>query len=179
MSFRLFLLERRLPVVVRRQMLRRLVRTTADAFGVAEPTLPDVSDAAFVRAYAKFTRAEADRVRDDGPSGAVVRDRLYTGALGLGRLIRKWAGIRTPEEAVRALRLIYRAIGIDLDADLGTRAVTVRRCAFADVYTPAVCHFVSALDAGLFRGVSGSWGVAFTDRITAGAGACRGRLTED
>jgi hypothetical protein len=178
MSLRLFLLERHLPFAVRRRMLQQLVQTTADAFGVPQPTMPDVRDGAFVRAYAQFTRTEADRVGVDSSAGAAIRDRLYAGAHGMGRSFRRWAGIRTPTEAVRALRLIYDAIGIELHADLATRTVTVGRCAFSDAYTPAVCHFVSALDAGVFHGVSGTWSVAFTDRITEGAGACHGRLTE-
>jgi hypothetical protein len=178
MSLRLSLLEHHLPVVVRRALLRRLVRTTAEAFGVPTPTLPDDRDDAFVEAYARFTRAGAERVGPGSAAGAAVRDRLFAGAHGIGKSIRHWAGIRTPAEAVRALRLIYAAIGIDLHAELASRSVTVRRCAFADVYTPDVCRLVSALDAGLFHGISGAWCVVFTDRITDGSDACRGHLTE-
>ncbi len=179
MSLRLSLMERHVPASIRRRLLRRLVRATADAFGADQPRLPDPCDATFIRAYAHFTRGKADRLRDESAAAAAdVRRRLYTGAHELGRTIRRWAGIRTPGEAVRALRLIYAAIGIELEADLESGMVTVRRCAFSEVYTPAVCDFVSALDAGLFQGVSGGWCVAFNERITAGAAACRARLTE-
>jgi len=37
---------------------------------------------------------------------------------------------------------------------------------------------VSALDAGLFHGITGRWGVAFERRITEGATICRARLAE-
>ena len=54
----------------------------------------------------------------------------------------------------------------------------MRRCEFSSHYTPAVCHFVSALDAGLFHGITDRWSVAFDLRMTDGAGLCRGRLTD-
>jgi hypothetical protein len=176
MSLRLLLLERHVPAAFRRLMLRRLVQVTADAFGTRPPRIP--GDASFVQAYAEFTRSESERIAEGDAAGAEVRGRLYAGAEEMGRSIRMWAGVRTPDEAVRALRLVYRAIGIDLHVDLPGGAVAVRRCAFSDIYTPPVCHFVSALDAGLFHGISGRWSVAFDDRITNGAPACRGRLTE-
>jgi hypothetical protein len=78
---------------------------------------------------------------------------------------------------MRALRLIYRAIGIDLDTDLAAGEVTVRRCAFSGVYTPEVCAFVSALDAGIVHGISGNVTAVFTHRLTEGAPNCRARLT--
>jgi predicted ArsR family transcriptional regulator len=112
----------------------------------------------------------------ESPEGAAVRARLYDGAREIGRSVRRLAGIRTPEEAARALRLIYAAIDIDLRVDVGAGSATVRRCAFSSFYTPAVCRFVSALDAGLFHGVSGAWSVEFADRITEGAGSCLGHL---
>jgi hypothetical protein len=178
MSLRLWIIERYLPPPIRRQMLQQLVRAAADAFGVPPPTMPDAAGHAFVPAFARFTRTAAESLPAGGPQADAVRRRLYDGARGIGRTIRRHAGIRTPEEAVRALRLIYHAIGMDLRTDLATREVMVRRCEFSGHYTPTVCHFVSALDAGLFHGISDRWSVAFDDRITDGAAVCRGRLTE-
>lgn len=179
MSLRLALLERHLPGPIRRRMLQRLVAGTADAFGAPRPTLPDPRDAAFIRAFAEFTRDRAAGLGDDGPATAAARARLYAAALELGRSIRRWAGVRTAEDSARALRLVYDAIGIGLRADLETGAVTVRRCAFSDTYTPSVCHLVSALDAGVFRGVTGAWNVTFVERITDGSATCRGHLAKE
>ena len=69
-----------------------------------------------------------------------------------------------------------RAIGIDLDRDPRTGDVVIGRCAFSRIYTPAVCEFVSALDAGICRGLTGGTTLVFTARITEGAPACRARL---
>jgi hypothetical protein len=178
MSLRLWILERYLPSPIRRQMLHQLLRTTADALGVPTPAMPDAAGPAFVPAFAQFTRTATENLPAGSPQADAARRRLYDGARVIGRTVRRRAGIRTSEEAVSALRLIYRAIGIDLHADLATRQVTVRRCEFSRHYTPAVCHFVSALDAGLFHGISDRWSVAFDDRITDGAVVCRGRFTE-
>jgi hypothetical protein len=177
MSVRLFLLERYLPAAIRRRMIGRLVRTTADAFGVPAPAVPTADGLAFVEAYAGFTRREVERVGGDGPASAAIRGRLYEGAREMGRSIRLRAGIRTPEESMRALRLIYRAIGIDLEADLAAHEITVRRCAFSALYSPEACRFVSALDAGIVHGLSGDSTIEFTERITEGAACCRARLT--
>jgi hypothetical protein len=178
MSLRLWFLERHLPAPVRRQMLHQLVRTTADAFGGPVPALPDAAGTSFVPAFAQFTRTAAENLAAGSPKADEVRNRLYQGAREIGRSIRRRAGIRTPDEAVRALRLVYRAIGIDMHTDLATREVVVRRCEFSSHYTPAVCDFVSALDAGLFHGVTDRWSVAFDLRITGGSAVCRARLTE-
>jgi len=177
MSLRLWILERYLPAPLERGVLRQLVRTTADAFGVPSPPVADAGST-FVPAFAQFTRTATEGLVAGSPQADRVRRRLYDGARAIGRSIRRRAAIRTPEEAVRALRLIYRVIGIDLHVDLATRELIVRRCEFSSLYTPAVCHFVSALDAGLVHGISDRWSVAFDDRITDGAAACRGRLTE-
>ncbi len=177
MSLRLWLLERYLPAPIRRPMLQQLVQTTADAFDGPMPIMPD-AEAHLRPAFAQFTRTAAENSWPGGPRADAVRDRLYRGARAIGRSIRRRAGIRTPDEAVRALRLVYRCIGIDLHASLETREVVVRRCEFSSHYTPAVCHFVSALDAGLFHGITNRWGVAFDLRMTDGAGLCRGRLTD-
>jgi hypothetical protein len=176
-SLRLSLLEWHLPVAIRRRMLDRLVRMSADAFGVPPPVMPDIRDSAFVGAYARFTRGEVERVGAHGAAAVAVRTRLYNGGRGMGCDIRRRAGVRTPVEAMRALRVIYRAIGIEIDTDLAAGEVTVRRCAFSGVYTPEVCDFVSALDAGIVHGISGNLTVVFTHRMTEGAPTCRARLT--
>src|SRR4029450_2296143 len=83
--------------------------------------------------------------------------------------------LRTTEDAMGAARVAYGLLDIDLH---GTRhgEITVRRCAFSDVYSAEVCRLVSALDAGLLAGLSGGDRLEFSQRITEGAPTCLARL---
>lgn len=178
MSLRLSLLERWLPRALRRRMFSRLVRETARAFDAAAPDLRRLPMDEAVAAFACFTRAEAVRVlREGGPEVDRVRTRLHDAARELGTSARRAAGLRTRDDGLRALRLLYAAIGIDLEADRGQGDLTITRCAFSALYTPEVCSLVSALDAGLVDGLAGGASLSFTDRITDGAPRCRARLS--
>ena len=177
MSIRLFLLERWLPGPIRRGMFSELVRVTAAAFGSAAPDLGRLPPDAAVEAFARYTRQQVERAHDAGSAAAGdARDRLYLGARRMGATVRRAAGIGTHAEAMRALRLLYEAIGIEFAGDPRTGQVTVARCAFSRVYTPEVCAFISALDAGIADGITGAT-LVFTERITEGAPCCRARLS--
>ncbi|MBE3096051.1 MAG: hypothetical protein IMZ44_02830 [Planctomycetes bacterium] len=171
----MFLLERHMPGAIRRRMLRELIRVTADGFRVPLPEIPHGSDEV-IGAFARFTRELVERVGDDAMGGEAIRDRLFHGAREMGHRFRRSAGIRTPGEAERALRLLYRAIGIELNVDLARGEMTVGRCAFSDVYTPEVCRFISGLDAGIVDGIARGTTVVFTERITEGAACCRATM---
>lgn len=176
MSLRLLLLEQHMPAFLRRRMFNRLVRTTAEAFGVPPPDLARLSPGEDIERFAQFTRTEAERALASEPSGTLTRDRLYAGAHELGARVRRLLGIRRPDEAFRALRLLYAAIGIDVDVDPAGREIVIGRCAFSRVYTPEVCGFVSALDDGVVAGLTGAKTLVFTARLTEGAPQCRARL---
>ncbi len=176
MSLRLFLLERHMPAVIRRRVFSRLARATADAFGVPPPDLARLSPGEDIERFAQFTRTEAERALASGPSSDLARDRLYAGALDLGTRVRRLLGIRRPDEAFRAVRLLYAAIGIDAGVDSAGCEIVIERCAFSRVYTPEVCAFVSALDAGVVAGLTGVRTLVFTARLTEGAPQCRARL---
>jgi hypothetical protein len=178
MNARLFLLERWLPGPLRRRMLDDLARLTAESFGAAAPSLAGLSRRDAVRRFAEFTRTEAERaLAGKGPMTAeLVRARLHDRARALGLSVRRRLRIVTRAEAFRALRLLYRGIGIDIDADWRSGRVVVRRCAFSNTYTPEVCALVSALDAGIVAGITGGGALAFSGRITEGASCCRARV---
>ncbi len=176
MSLRLFLLEQHVPAPIRRRMFARLVRMTAEAFGVPAPELSRLRPDEAIERFAHLTRDEAERALAAGPSSAACHDRLFDGARELGASIRRSLGIRRPDEAMRALRLLYAAIGLDLAANHAAGELVISRCAFSRAYTPAVCEFISALDAGIVAGLTGGTTLVFTERITAGAPACRARL---
>jgi hypothetical protein len=174
-SLRLWLLERYVPGPIRRQLFGRLVHLTADAFGVPAPDIVRLPRADAIQRFAEFTRREAERVLGAGVAAgsASTRQRLHDGARSMGATVRRLAGIRSHDEALRALRLLYAAIGIELRAEADGGGVCIVSCAFSQVYTPEVCDFVSSLDAGLFDGLSGGLVLVFEERITEGAAACR------
>jgi len=176
MSVRLFLLERYLPEALRRRMFRELVCQTAEAFGVTAPALHRLPREEGIAEFARFTRDEAARALAAPSGSSAVRGRLFECARAIGSRARRGLGVRRPAEAGRALRLLYGAIGINLDADPRNGEIVVSRCAFSCVYTPAVCEFISVLDAGLFSGLTGGMTLVFTQRITEGAPSCRARL---
>lgn len=176
MNIRLLLLGLHVPAAVRRRMLRDLSRTIAAAFGVPPPDLAGVPDDALVDGFAAFTRGLAGGMDADGPEGAAIRARLHDGARGMGREVRQHLGIRSASDAGRALRTLYRALGIELDADFVRGECTVSRCAFSATYTPEVCRFMSAVDAGIVDGITGGTTLEFTTRLTEGARQCRARL---
>ena len=159
-------------------MFGELVQLTADAFTADAPRLEGLSPRAAVNAFAVFTRGEVERVLAAGSTmnPEVVRGRLFERARETGRAVRRRLGIVTPVDAFRALRLLYRGIGIDIDADYRTGRITVRRCAFSNAYTPAVCTFIAALDAGFVSGITGGSTLVFSERITEGGRCCRAQV---
>jgi hypothetical protein len=125
--------------------------------------------------YATFSDSRAELLLAGcGDLGSVQRD-LWRIADQMGRGLRRWLGVKTHADAMLAASSVYRALDIDL---LGTPTgeVVVARCSFAAVYGPDVCAVMSALDAGLFAGLTGGRTLTFTQRITEGAPACLARL---
>ena len=173
MSLRLALLKRHVPEPIRRRMFGRLACLTAAAFGVPAPDLRRLRPDEQIERFARFTRDEAERALAAGASCAACRDRLFDGAQTLGSSIRRSLGIRRPDEAMRALRVLYAAIGIELEGNSSGGEIVISRCAFSRVYTPSICELISGLDAGIVSGLTGGSVLTFTERITEGAAACR------
>ncbi|MGE5483833.1 MAG: hypothetical protein ACM3X4_02310 [Ignavibacteriales bacterium] len=192
MNWRLAILRLYLPPAVKRNKLRELLSLTADAFGCAAPgvdTAP-IMDAApsmdglshcdCLRRYALFTREQAEKALERGSGLPKIRDRLYRNAHRFGQRIRRQLRVATPEEAVAAMRILYRAIGIDLAGELPGEVV-IDRCFFSDFYSEEVCRLISALDAGVAAGISGDSKLEFYQRLTGGYDCCRAhfRFKED
>ena len=175
MSLALRLLEGHIPAVARRAALRRLFATTAVAFGCPVPPLGGLDADALLRRYAQFTRDQAEAALRGGRDLPALQDRLERGARVLGARLRAGLRVRTAEDAMAAARMVYGLLDIDLR---GTRdgEITVRRCAFSDLYSVEVCRLDGALDSGLLAGLSGGDRLEFTQRITEGAPCCLARL---
>jgi hypothetical protein len=166
------------PGFVKGRILDELLAATARGFGVATPTTAGLSADARLAAYARFTRDEAARAIDRDDEPPVIRARLRGEAYVLGLRLRGILGVEGRAEALAVARPLYDAIGIDFR---GTPAgdVTVSRCYFADLYSPAVCGLVSALDEGLLAGLAGDGRLTFSERLTEGAGRCRARFVAE
>lgn len=179
MNVRLFLLERWLPGWARRRILGALAHLAADAFGTEPPSLARLGQYEAAGAFASFTRTEVDRVlaSESAATAQAIRVRLHERARDAGQAAARHLGVATRADAFRAFRLLYRGIGIDMEIDCSTGGIAVRRCLFSGFYTPAVCAFISALDAGFLCGLTGGGTLAFSERITDGAPCCRAHVS--
>ena len=164
-----------LPAPICRAMLAELAEATADAFECPAPVLARLSCDARLRAYALFTSAQAEWVLQSGCDVPAVKARLYGNAYRLGGRLRRWSGVDTIDEVMALGRLLYRAIGIEMQGDAEGN-VTVSRCYFSRFYAAPVCDLISALDNGIFSGLSGGGRLAFSARLTEGGSYCRARL---
>jgi predicted ArsR family transcriptional regulator len=175
MSLALRLLDGHVPAVARRAALRALFATTADGFGCPVPPLDGLDADALLRRYAEFTRDQAEAALRDGRDLPALQDRLERGARALGARLRAGLRLQSTEDAMAAARVAYGLLDIDLRGT-SDGEITVRRCAFSDIYNAEVCRLISALDAGLLAGLSGGSRLEFTQRITEGAPCCKARL---
>jgi hypothetical protein len=175
MTLALRLLGLPLPGTVKRRALAELFAATAGAF---ERPLPDLRGLPYeerLRRYAVFTRDEAERCLRTGGEADRIRARLHENARRLGAQLRRSLGLTGIDEVLTAGRALYRIIGIDLQPS-AQGEIVIGRCYFADVYSGAVCRLISALDEGLFDGLSGGGRLEFYERMTEGCEACRARL---
>lgn len=175
MNFRLALASLHVPAFVRRRKLGELVRRAADAFGAVPPDVSDQSLPERLRTFAAFTNEEAELACRQGHGdvpGSAVRARLRATARDFGQALRRDLGVESRADALRAARVLYRALGIDFRGR-PDGAIAIRRCYFADWYTPRVCALMSALDEGVLAGLAGGGRLEFSERITEGCRGCR------
>lgn len=164
------------PAVLRPFVVRRLLRLSADAFGAGLPLSHRPRPGSeLLRVYATFSNERAELLLAGSDDLDAVQRDLWRIADQMGRGLRRWLGVNTLADAMIAARSVYRALDIDLRGS-PTGQVVVARCSFAAVYGPEVCAVMSALDAGLFAGLTGGRALTFTQRITEGAPACLANL---
>ncbi len=171
MNVRLVLLEIYLPAFLKRRKLQELMRCTAAACGATPPPGPERSYRRLWSAFAEFTYKLAAAAEPEK-----IRQQLRLVGYNMGRQLRRELGVRSWAEARRALRLIYRALDIDLHM-APNGAVLVRACSFSRIYSAATCRLMSAMDEGLMAGVSGRKQLHFRERLTTGAACCRAELS--
>ena len=183
--------KRLMPEYIKNKKLNDLFRITADAFQCGVPDLKGLSFAERLHEYAVFTKEQAEAYLHSGDSPDerksrinAAEEKLYRNSFLLGQELRKSLRVRTEEQAIEALELIYRIIAIDfhIGRAAGTEngrpnEFTVRECYFSSYYSAEVCGLISSLDQGLAAGLTGGGRLAFKERITEGCGCCKGVFT--
>jgi hypothetical protein len=162
-----------LPEFVKKKELNELFRLTAAAFQSEPPELQELSFAECLSKYALFTKEQAESCLQNGCPLEKVKQRLYQNSCVFGQSLRKSLRIKTWEEAVTALEIIYKLIGIDFQCDRQGEIV-INQCFFSKYYSGEVCRLVSSLDEGVAAGLSGGGRLCFKQRLTEGGSCCSG-----
>jgi hypothetical protein len=173
-NLKLKLLLAGLSLAGKKKGLKDLFRLTAAAFGREVPALRGLSHNEVLHRYAGFTRSETEKAIAGGTAVGTRKD-LYEHSLRLGQEIRSQLSIRSRADAQAALRCLYGMLAIDKAVD-ARGDVTIKRCFFANCYTPEVCRFMSAMDEGIVAGLCGGR-LEFSQRLTEGAKQCSGRIS--
>jgi len=168
-------LETHMPACVRKRALWALFRATARAFDRPVPPLAGLSADECLFRYAQFTEGQVAELLQDGDDLPAVQERLYRNAYELGRACKRASRIRTVEDAMALGRVLYRLLDIELQGDEGGDVV-INRCYFSRFYSGQVCQVMSAMDRGLFAGLSDGRQLVFFARITEGQAWCQAHL---
>jgi hypothetical protein len=169
-----------MPEYIKKSALTQLFNFTAAAFEAKVPPLAGLDSQEVLAAYGLFTRDHAEQRLRDASAGEAVKQCLYRSAVEMGRRYEKWLRPRTVQDVMAIGRVFYRILAIDFQGD-ARGEVVIDRCYFSRFYSCEVCRFMSAMDAGLFAGLSKGGELMFTSRITEGHPCCRAhfRLPED
>jgi len=171
MNVRLFVLRFYIPKIYKLRILMKLAALTGEAF---ESEIPDVASLQFeqlLQKYAGFTNEVAELPRTE-IKARTISERLREGAIQLGSELRSMLNIRTRDEAMRALAILYRAIGINFRFDPQGNVI-IDRCHFSTYYSSHTCRMISSLDRGIVIGLTGANDFSFTERITEGNRCCK------
>ncbi|MHB1346015.1 MAG: hypothetical protein ACYCXK_00850 [Candidatus Humimicrobiaceae bacterium] len=175
MSMLLKIMQLWTPEFIREKKLGELFCLTADAFQSVLPNLRGLPFEECLSKYALFTKEQAESYLLSGGTHDETKYRLYKNSCIFGQKIRKNLNIHTQEEAFRALKVIYKLIGIDFQYD-SQNGFIIKQCFFSKYYSGNVCKIISSLDEGLTAGLSNGGRLFFDQRITEGSSCCKGYL---
>ena len=165
-----------IPEYLRKRALMQLFNCAATAFGAEAPLIAGLDSAGCLARYARFTQTLGQQCLHDGREVAAVEQRLYRGAVEMGRLLGKWLRPGTVHDVMAIGRVLYSMLAIDLRGD-ARGEVVIERCYFSQFYSREVCWLMSAMDRGLFAGLSNGGELTFTARITEGEPCCRAHFS--
>ena len=174
MNLRLALAELYLPSPLRRAGLNELAAAAATAYECRRPQWRRRRYPDRLEEFVYFTASQAAMASARG-RGEAAKDRLRQEAEEVGRRLRRRLGVGSHDEALRALRLLYRQIGIELLTP-GCARIEMTSCLFSRLYDPVTCRIMSAMDEGIVAGLTGGWQLRFEARLTEGARSCAASL---
>ncbi|MGE5139463.1 MAG: hypothetical protein ACM3JD_08390 [Rudaea sp.] len=160
------------PEYVKKRALKELFIFSAEAFQAEVPAIAGLDSRACLAEYARFTQAQAERWLQEGRHVEVVAQHLYRNAVEMGRLHGRLLRLNTVKDVMAIGQVLYRILDIDFHGDERGQVV-IGRCYFSRFYSPEVCRLMSAMDRGLFAGLSNGGELTFTSRITEGQAYCR------
>ncbi len=160
------------PEYVKQRALAELFSFTAAAFEAELPPLAGLDSQARLATYARFTQTHAEQRLRDGREIEIVEQRLYRNAVEMGQQHRKLLRLGNVQNVMAIGRVLYRILDIEFQGD-ARGEVVINRCYFSQFYSPEVCRLMSAMDRGLFAGLSNGGELTFTSRITEGQPCCR------
>ena len=164
-----------IPSFLKKKGLKELFISTAAAFNKRIPSLKGLSFENSLLKYALFTKEEVEKYIVDGGDPLNLHKGLNEHAILFGKKLRKIFFIKSFKKAVSIFELLYSFIGIDLKIS-GEGEISVKKCFFSNYYTPNVCAIISAIDSGVFEGISGGCRIEFRQRITEGNDCCKARI---
>ncbi|HYF83377.1 MAG TPA: hypothetical protein VEB00_10165 [Clostridia bacterium] len=164
-----------IPGFIKRKKLNELFCLTGYAFQSEPSEITGLSFEECLLKYALFTKEQAESYLQSRGPIEEVKNRLYQNSYIFGQNLRKSLHIATWEEAITALKVIYKLIGIDFQCDRQGEII-IKQCYFSKYYSEGVCNLISSLDEGLAAGLSGGR-LCFYERITEGGSCCKGYLS--
>ncbi len=165
-----------MPEYVKKRALTQLFNSAAAAFQAEVPPIAGLDSQECLAQYALFTQMQAERRLRDGRELEAVEQRLYLNAAEMGRLHSKWLRLGTMQDVMAIGRVLYRILAIELQGD-ARGEVVINRCYFSRFYSGEVCRLMSAMDRGLFAGLSNGGELTFSSRITEGQPCCRAHFS--
>lgn len=159
------------PEFVKKRVLMQLFQATAAGFELQVPSFGNLESKECLAQYARFVQAHAGQRLGDRNEVSSLTQRLHRNAMEMAQPLNKHLRLRTVQDVMDTAQVLYRILKIDLQGDVQGEVV-IHRCFFSDFYSAEVCRLMSAMDRGLFAGLSNGGELTFTSRITEGEPFC-------
>lgn len=160
------------PAFIKKNKLQELFELTAEAFRSDLPDIKNLSYFDCLKAYAQFSKTNAEEVIKFNNNTKAVKKRLYRNAYRLGEKLRNDFRIKTQADVIRLIKILYKILRIEF-AGRSSGEVIIKNCFFSQFYTPDVCRIISSLDEGVAAGLSAGGKLVFKERITEGKNHCQ------
>ena len=132
----------------------KLFQATAAAFGCDMPRLSGLSREQCLEAYARLTADQAEEALRARGDLSELRERLYRNAYRLGRTPGRLLRVHSVDDVMALAHFLYGILDIELQGS-ESGEITISSCYFSRLYSPDVCHVMSAMDRGLLAGLAG------------------------